>query len=119
MRKTMMRGAVALLSGLAIAPVALAAQGSDTNGDRAGSQVRGANAEAVTGEGDQLVLRRDGSKAVPFEADPIGAPSEVGFQWDDALIGAASACAFMVLGLAGSSLIRRRRERQPLAGRPA
>jgi len=60
------------------------------------------------------VLHRDGSKAVPFVAD-LGtkAPSTVdGFDWGDAGIGAGAAFALTIVGLGGMLALDSRRNRE-------
>src|ERR671935_796947 len=60
----------------------------------------------------QVVLHRDGSQAVPFDATPSGtsatAPSD-GFNWGDAMIGAGAAIAVLALIGAGGLTVRSRR----------
>ncbi len=68
-------------------------------------------ASAAGGDHDKLVLRRDGSKAVPF-VPYAGASSSVGepggFDWGDATIGAGTALAVM-LGTAAVLAATKRR----------
>ena len=47
-------------------------------------------------------LRRDGSKAVPFVADlaPTGAPAADGFDWADAAVGVGAGMIVSLLGIA-------------------
>ncbi|MGH2960972.1 MAG: hypothetical protein ACRDL3_02085, partial [Solirubrobacterales bacterium] len=56
------------------------------------------------GQGDDLTLRRDGSKAVPFVADldPEPAAAGDGFDWSDAAIGAGLGAAAVALAVAGA-----------------
>lgn len=60
------------------------------------------------------VLRRDGSKAVPFVADPgPKAPgTDGGFDWGDAAIGAGVVTGVIALGL-GAVIGTRRRKASP------
>ena len=74
----------------------------------------------ATARGDDIVLRRDGSKAVPFE--PYRNPTETrakaaeGFDWGDAGLGAGA--LVVVLGAAGA-LSLRGRQVAPMARRRA
>ena len=125
-----------MLIGAAIAPVTpvVAQDGAAATQNRAGSESatpnrdqpilrrdgdRAVRFDPVAGSKDQPVLRRDGSKAVPLEVGAPAAAADEGFHWGDALIGAASACALILLGSATLALIRRRRPPRRLAQRPA
>jgi hypothetical protein len=136
MRKAMIPTVAAMLIGGAMAPVTLAAAQDGPVGtqDRAGSGApaadhdqavlrrdgdRAVRFDPVVGAGDQPVLRRDGSRAVPFEVGAPAAATDESFHWGDALIGAASACALILLGSAALALIRRGRPRRGLVKRPA
>ena len=136
MRKAILRIGAAMLIGAAMVPVtsAKAQDGAAATQNRAGSEApaadhdqavlrrdgdRAVRFDPVIGARDQLVLRRDGSSAVPFELGPPAAPAHEGFHWGDALIGAVSACALILLGSAAFALIRRRRPARRLAQRPA
>lgn len=122
---------VAILVGAAIAPVVPAAAQSTVPSaapDHAGSPVERAHHDQVVlrrdgesavpfdpviGAGSEPVLRRDGSTAVPFaaEAGPQTASADEGFDWGDAIIGAGSAYGVILLASGALVLIRRRRPR--------
>ena len=126
---------VSILVGAAIVPVAPAAA------QNAGPAQDPAAAATERTHGDQIVLRRDGDRATPFDpvvgapllrrngsvAEPfltqVGPPATVpaadGFDWGDAAIGAAGAYALILLATGAMVLIRRRRPPQRLAQRPA
>lgn len=73
-----------------------------------------APAAPAAGDGDGgIVLRRDGSKAVPFERDPDPVARADGFGWDDAGIGAGAAAAALLLTSAGARIVRGRRRPAP------
>jgi uncharacterized iron-regulated membrane protein len=77
--------------------------------------------DPVIGTGDASVFRRDGSRAVPFRAQvgpPAAVPTADGFDWGDALIGAAGAYALILLASGAVLVIRGRRPPQRLAQRP-
>jgi hypothetical protein len=80
----------------------------------------GVLAPTAAASGDNIVLRRDGSKAVPFE--PYRNPTETrakaaaGFDWGDAGLGAGA--LVVVLGAAGA-LSLRGRQVAPMARRRA
>jgi hypothetical protein len=135
MRKAILtKAATAILIGAAIAPAAPAgAQGGNGAPDRGDSQARAADhdrlvlrrdgdravqADPVVPPSREPVLRRDPSKAVPFESGRP-TPSEDGFHWGDALIGAAGGYALIVLASGALVLIRRRRPPRRLSERPA
>jgi hypothetical protein len=67
--------------------------------------------------GDEgVVLRRDGTKAVPVVVpEPVGAAD--GFDWDDAGLGAGAAAATLLVAAAGAQFARRRHvtRRSPLS----
>ncbi len=113
-RTIVIRWVTAILLGAAIAPVtpAMAQVGGATTQDRGGAQARAA-------DHDQIVLRRDGDRAVPFEVGTPAARADEGFHWGDALIGAAGGYALVVLASGALVLIRRRRPPRHLAERPA
>jgi hypothetical protein len=136
MRKAILTTGAAMLIGVAMAPVtsAVAQEGAAATQKPAGSEApaadrdqstlrrdgdRAVRFDPVISAADQPVLRRDGSKAVPFETGAPAAAADESFHWGDALIGAASACALILLGLAALGLIRRRRPSRRLAQRPA
>ena len=122
---------VAILVGAAIASVVpAAAQSGDPSAarDHTGSPVDSAHHDQVVlrrdgesavpfdpviGAGNEPVLRRDGSTAVPFaaEAGPQAASADEGFDWGDAIIGAGSAYALILLASGALVLVRRRRPR--------
>jgi hypothetical protein len=126
---TVIRTTVAIVVGAAIAwPLPAAAQdGTAGAPDRAGSSAPsdegqpvvlrrdGDRAVAFTpaaGGGNEPVLRRDGSQAAPFVADvgPQAIAVDASFHWDDALVGAAGAVALMLLAsIAWTGVQRRRR----------
>jgi hypothetical protein len=68
--------------------------------------------DPVVGGGNDPVLHRDGSKAVPFVAatSPQTGSADSGFDSGDAMI-AASACGLMLLGFGALLLVRRSRSR--------
>jgi hypothetical protein len=66
-----------------------------------------APAAPAAAKGGDVVLRRDGSKAVPFVSDPAPTPAD-GFDWGDAGIGAGVATTLM-LGATGALAARSRR----------
>jgi hypothetical protein len=116
MRKAIATGAAAILIGAAIAPLTPAAAQADPAPAQgpAGSQSQAA-------DHDQVVLRRDGDRAVPFRAVIGGgeSPADEGFHWGDALIGAGGAYALILLGSGAFLLIRRGRPTRRLTQRPA
>jgi hypothetical protein len=67
----------------------------------------------ATAASPQIVLHRDGSQAVPFDATPTGATSAPsssgGFDWGDAMIGAGIALGLVALIGAGGLTVRNRR----------
>jgi hypothetical protein len=70
---------------------------------------------APTASAGDIVIRRDGSKAVyvpPAPPPPAGTDSAGGFQLDDAGIGAAGMLA-LVVGAAGVLSLRARRHSAP------
>ncbi len=102
----MSTGAVLIaLAGVALVSAAPAA--GDSNDTKA-------TASAAGGDHDKLVLRRDGSKAVPF-VPYAGASSSAsepdGFDWGDAAVGAGAVLSVM-LGT-GAMLAATRRRSQP------
>jgi hypothetical protein len=106
---------VAVLAAAAVAPAA--AQGGPSDDRGSGNQIvlhrdgeRAVPFEAVVG-GGQPALPRDGSQAVPFVAEvgPQTGPADPGFQWGDALIGAGFACALMMLSAGALRALRRHR----------
>jgi uncharacterized iron-regulated membrane protein len=131
---TFTKAIVSILVGAAIAPVAPAVAQS---GGPPGQDPAAAATERT--HGDQIVLRRDGDRAIPFDpvvgasvlrrdgsvAEPfltqVGPPLPAadGFDWGDAAIGAAGAYALILLAAGAVVLIRRRRPPQRLAQRPA
>jgi hypothetical protein len=66
---------------------------------------------ATSAAGD-VVLRRDGSKAVPTQAHATAVPATPeatdGFHWGDAGLGAGAAALAMVLGAGGAVALRNR-----------
>ena len=128
---------VAILVGAAIAPVmpASAQNSGPAAPDQAGSVVEAAGHdqivlrrdgesavqfEPVIGTGAEAALRRDGSKAEPFAAE-VGPQVHVagdGFDWRDAMVGAAIAYGLMLLAASALVLIRRRIPRVQSSIRP-
>jgi hypothetical protein len=126
---------VAVLVGAAIAPVvpAAAQKASPAAPDQAGPLHESASSdqivlrrdderavpfEPVVGAGDVPALRRDGLNAVPFVAQvgPQASPADSGsagsgFDWVAALIGAGSAYGLLLLGAGALMLVRRSRPR--------
>jgi hypothetical protein len=88
-----MRGAVAILVGAALTPVAVATAQTATQNGTAQMQSR-AQPRA------QTVLRRDGSKAVPFKARRSAAAPADGVHAGDGLIGVAGALGLILLASA-------------------
>jgi uncharacterized iron-regulated membrane protein len=139
MRTAMLtKATVSILVGLLIAPAATAAaQNGAAAPHRAGAATEGTQRaqivlrrdgdravafDPVVGAGHGALLRRDGSKAVPFLAQvgpPAVVPAADGFDWSDALIGAAAAYALILLASGAVLLVRRRRPPRRLAQRPA
>ena len=65
-------------------------------------------AQAAGDAGDEIVLRRDGSKATQVVTVPEpGTPAE-GFDWGDAALGAGASVAALVLAAAAADAARRR-----------
>jgi len=79
------------------------------NGDRA------VPFDPVVGASETPSLRRDGSRAVPFTAEvgPQASAGDSGFDWGDAMIGAATACG-LLLALAALMLARGIQPRTPV-----
>jgi hypothetical protein len=120
--------AAAILVGAALALVVPAAAQSDPGDapDQAGSPMKAAHRaqivlhrdgdkavpfDPVIGAGAELVLRRDGSKAVPFVAETgsQASPSSSGFDWGGAVMVGGSAVGLMLLGAGALVLVRRSR----------
>jgi hypothetical protein len=119
---------VAILLGAAIALVAPAAAQNGPVGasDQAGSPTERADGDQivlrrdgdravpfdpVVGDGNELVLRRDGSKAVPFVAE-VGAdagPASSGFDRGNAILVGGSALGLILLATGALLLVRRGR----------
>ncbi len=125
-RSTITTMTVAILMGAVIAPVVPAAAQSTMSAapDQVGATIARASHDQillrrdgegavpfdpVVGASEEPVLRRDGSGAVPFVADlsPQAGPADSGFDWGDAMIGAGTACGLMLLG-AGALVLARR-----------
>jgi hypothetical protein len=70
---------------------------------------------ALGDQGSGLVLRRDGSKAVPFVTVtvPAAAHGTNPFDWGDAGIGAVSGAAAVLLAAAGGRAVRRGHSHSP------
>jgi hypothetical protein len=98
---------VAILIGALIAPVAQAAPKDQILLHRDGD--RAVPFDSVVGVGEVPALRRVGSAAVPFVADigPQTGPADSGFHWRDAMVGAGAACGLMLLGVGSVVLARR------------
>jgi hypothetical protein len=104
MVKTMVtRAAVAILVGAALTPVGAAAAQNGTTRMHVRAQPQ------AQGTDQPVVLRRDGSKAVPFEARWAGEAGEDGVHGGDGLIGVAGALGLVLL--ASATLLSGRRER--------
>jgi LPXTG-motif cell wall-anchored protein len=98
--------AAAVLVGASVAPLAGAAAGDPKD-------VESSTAVPKGSPEDQIVTRRDGSRAVPFVTpyDPAtGGAAADDFDWGDAATGAAAAMTVVLLGSAGWIAVRRRRE---------
>ncbi len=125
---------VAILVGAAIAPVvpAAAQNAGPAAPDQVGSAVETAHHDQIVlrrdgesavpfdpviGTGDEPALRRDGSKAEPFVAEvgPQAGATGDGFDWGDAMVGAGIAYGLMLLAAGALLLIRRRIPRLALA----
>jgi MYXO-CTERM domain-containing protein len=101
--KTMTTTAVAVLAVAAVTPAAAGAQSDATRPtDRAAFQERG---------DDQVVLRRDGDRAVPFvpRVNSSSATKPDSFDWGDAAVGGAGAFGLMALAMAAGAAVHRRR----------
>jgi len=118
----------AILVGAALALVIPAAAQSDPADvpDQAGSPMEEAHRDQIVlrrdgdkavpfdpviGAGGELALRRDGSKAVPFVAETgsQASPSSSGFDWGGAVMVGGSAVGLMLLGAGALVLVRRGR----------
>jgi uncharacterized iron-regulated membrane protein len=126
------KATVSILVGAAIVTVSSAAA---QNGGPPAQDPASAARERT--RGDQIVLRRDGDRAVPFDpvvgapalrrdgslAEPFLAqvgpratvPAGDGFDWRDAAIGAAGAYVLILVASGAVVLIRRRRPPRRLA----
>src|SRR5215211_973427 len=98
-----------VLAGCTVAAFAAPAWGKsgDVTLRRDGSKAVPFVADPGKGSGASVsvpALRRDGSKAVPFVADlgPEAAATEGGFDWGDAGIGAGAALVLTTMGLGGA-----------------
>jgi len=133
---TFTKATVSILVGAAIVSVAPAAA---QNGGAPGPD--SASTAAARTQGDQITLRRDGDRAVPFDpvvgapilrrngsiaepflaqvGPPAAPPAVDGFDWGDAAVGAVGAYVLILLASGAVVLIRRRRPPQRLAQRPA
>jgi MYXO-CTERM domain-containing protein len=101
--KTLTTTTVTILAVAAAAPVAGSAQeGEARSTDRATSGARA---------GDEVVLRRDGDRAVPFvpSLGPAGTAKPDAFDWGDAAIGGGGALGLMALAMAAGAAVHRRR----------
>jgi hypothetical protein len=94
-------GAVAAIS-IAVPATAGAAPATEP------AQVGAAAAEHAQPASSNIVLRRDGSQAVPFVAS-AGSTTDGGFNWGDAAIGAGAITGVVALGLGGVLAGRRLR----------
>ena len=122
----------AIVIGAAIAPVVPAAAQTAMSAapDRAGATIarashqqillrrngdRAVPFDPVVGASETPALRRDGSRAVPFAAEvgPQAGPADSGFDWNDAMIGAATACGLMLLAVGALMLARGIQPRTP------
>jgi hypothetical protein len=116
------RAIITPLSMCALAALAAPAFGDDLVLHRDGSKAVPFAAHVRVGHdtsSEGSVLRRDGSRAVPFIANVN--PNASGSGWDVAAIGASSALGLAVLGLGGAvALSKRRRQARPAPsiGRP-
>ena len=132
---TFTKATVSILVGAAIV------SGAPAAAQNGGPPAQDSAAASEGGYGDQLALRRDGDRAVPFDpvvgapvlrrngsvaepflaqVGPLAAPPAAdGFDWGDAAIGAAGAYVLILLASGAVVLIRRRRPPQRLAQRPA
>ena len=107
-RRRLKLGLAAALATMAlVAPTALASATPPATGDvvlhRDGSKAVPFRAYPVaSGSSHQVALHRDGSKADPFVADlaPTGAPAGDGFDWGDAAVGLGAGMIVGVFGLA-------------------
>jgi hypothetical protein len=111
-------GALAVgLAATALAIPGAAAGYSSTGDDPAGPP--SASTPPTTLE-SAVVMRRDGSQAVPFVADVSGTSSAAAasgdFDWGDAAIGAGTALGIMALLGATGLVIRNRRRVAPSTG---
>ena len=105
MRKAMLSRTAVVILVAAILPPATAMAQSEA------APARGRVTAKTPGlDQGHVVLRRDGSRAVPFvpRSGPTTATASSGFHWGDAAFGAAAGIALMLLGSA-ATLGRRRR----------
>jgi len=104
------------LTAASLAVPAMAAGHTDAGGPASTNGVADIGAGAG---GSGIVLHRDGSKAVPFNADTspaTAAPSSGGgFDWGDAMIGAGATAALVALIGAAGFTVRSRRRVTPAA----
>lgn len=111
------RIAVTALAGCMVAALATPAwgQGEDITLRRDGSKavpfVADVSGKSNANPSNAPVMRRDGSKAVPLVADLDGEPAAVadGFDWSDAAIGAGLGATAVLLAVAGTVAMRGRR----------
>jgi hypothetical protein len=110
--------ALAIASALAVTVAFLAIAGTAAARPAAAGYVAGGGSDhaltANTTAAHEVVLHRDGSKAVSFVAEPSGAApatdSGGGFDWGDAMIGAGGALALVALIGAAGITVRSRRQ---------
>jgi hypothetical protein len=107
----------AALAATALAIPGVAAGYSSTGDDPAGPPSASTPPTALE---SAVVVRRDGSRAVPFVADVSGnsstAAASSGFDWGDAAIGAGTAFGIVALLGAAGVAIRSRRRVAPSTG---
>ena len=111
-RRRLVRGLVLALTAASLAIPAAAAARPVGVAHVEGSDQAGQATAAVPDQGT-VTLHRDGSKAVPFVAEPSGTSTAGAFDWGDAMIGAGGAVALIALIGAGGFTLRVRQRMTP------
>jgi hypothetical protein len=95
---------------IALVGVALVSAAPAT-GDGGGANAATPASAAAGGDDDKVIVRRDGSKAVPFVANlgpSSGSTQPDGFDWGDAAISAGGAVSVMLVASGLIAVTRRR-----------